>query len=203
MSAIRSGAGRGFTLIEVVVALAILSLLMPATITGLRTLASTQITIERMTARVDEVRTVSSFLRDALESAVVSGRGGGRLSLGGGRRESTFFEMSPDSLAWKSTILFGEGYGGSHLLRVAREAGQLVLRWQEQPASGRAVDWDGAPSRVLAEKLDEFRVSYRRSFAAPWRNDWDRGGAPALVRLQVRAGGRYWPDLIFRVQGTR
>lgn len=206
MSAVRSRAepvtGSGFTLVEVVVALAILSLLMLTTVTGLRTLAGTQVAIERMTGRVDEVRTVSSFLRDALESAVV-GSTGSRLSLGGRSRESTYFDMSPDALAWKSTVLFGEGYGGSHLVRVAREEDQLVLRWQEQAATGGPVKWGTAASRVLVEELEEFRLSYRRSFADPWRDDWDRGGVPALVRLQLRSAGRYWPDLIFRVQGTQ
>ena len=48
---------RGFTLVEVMVALTILSLVMLATVTGLRTLANTQVAIERMTSRVDEVRT--------------------------------------------------------------------------------------------------------------------------------------------------
>ena len=61
-------AARGFTLVEVVVALTILSLIMLATVTGLRTLANTQGTLERVTARIDEVRTVSGFLRDLMEA---------------------------------------------------------------------------------------------------------------------------------------
>ena len=62
-------AAEGFTLVEVMVALTILSLVMMATVTGLRTLANTQSAIERMTSRVDEVRSVSIFLRDLLTSA--------------------------------------------------------------------------------------------------------------------------------------
>lgn len=207
--AVRAGSQQGFTLVEVMVALSILSLIMLATVTGLRTLANTQVAIERMTGRVDEVRTVSSFLRDALESAIVSSSGG-RLSLGGGRRESTFFELSPDSMAWKSTVLFGEGYGGSHLVRVAKENAQLVLRWQEAgsdrggPARpGGQLDWSGADFRVLIDDLEELKISYRRSFSASWTEKWDRGGAPLLVRLQLRSAGRYWPDLIFNVQGAQ
>ena len=72
----------GFTLVEVVVALTILSLIMLATVTALRTLANTQGTLERVTARIDEVRTVSGFLRDLMEAAVVGeGGSGGGLAL--------------------------------------------------------------------------------------------------------------------------
>ena len=51
----------GFTLVEVMVALAIFSLVMLATVTGFRTLSNTAATIDRMTDRIDEVRSVSAF----------------------------------------------------------------------------------------------------------------------------------------------
>ena len=196
------GRQRGFTLVEVMVALTVLSLVMLATITGLRTLANTQVAIERMTNRVDEVRTVSGFLRETLESAVV-GVNRSRLSTGGPRTEATYFEASHESLAWKATVLFGESYGGSYLVRVAREDGRLVLRWQEPTQSGRPEDWNKADSRTLVNDLDEFKLSFRMEFTDPWIEEINRNAVPALVRLQVRAAGRYWPDLIFRVQRSR
>ncbi|RLA49009.1 MAG: general secretion pathway protein GspJ [Gammaproteobacteria bacterium] len=193
---------RGFTLVEVMVALTILSLVMLATVTGLRTLANTQVAIERMTGRVDEVRTVSGFLRDALESSIIGSNTSG-MSVGGLGSDATFFEISSDSLAWKSTVLFGEGFGGSHMIRVAREDDRLVLRWQEPTWSGRPVSWNTVDSRTLVSDLDEFKLSFRKDFTSPWMENWDSKKLPALVRLQVRAAGRYWPDLIFSVRGAR
>ena len=67
------------------VALTILSLVMMVTVTGLSTLANTQSAIERMTSRVDEVRSVSIFLRDLLTSAS-SGADPNDLTLGGLQR---------------------------------------------------------------------------------------------------------------------
>ncbi|MCB1707821.1 MAG: prepilin-type N-terminal cleavage/methylation domain-containing protein, partial [Halioglobus sp.] len=51
---VRPGAAHssGFSLVEVVVALSILSLVLLATITGLRTLANTQGALDRITERV-------------------------------------------------------------------------------------------------------------------------------------------------------
>jgi general secretion pathway protein J len=197
----RGKGGAGFTLVEVVVALAILSLVMLATITGLRTLANTQVSLGRMTERVDGIRAVSSFLRDTMESAAVGSSGGGSLALGGGgsSRESAYLELAPDGLAWKSTILIGERFGGSYLLRVAREEEQLVLRWQEGDASGRPGDWSQAPARTLVEGLQDFEVSWRETIRGDWRQQWERGDKVGWVRLQVKAGNRYWPELIMQV----
>ena len=112
-------------------ALSILALIMLATVTGLRTLARTQVALERVTERVDEVRTVSTFLRSTFESAILASQGG-RLSLGGTRAGKNYFELTRDSVAWKSTVLFGESYGGSYLVRVAREpaVGSWYSAWK-------------------------------------------------------------------------
>ena len=189
----------GFTLIEVMVALSILSLVMLATVTALRTLGNTQGAIERMTDRVDEVRTVSGFLRDILESAVVGSDSGG-LTLGGGGREATYFNYGDDFLEVKSTILFGESYGGTYLVLVAKEGTKLVLRWQQPPASGAPSDWIEAPSRVMVEDLEEFAVAARQEFSEAWSDSNPDGDPPALLRIQVRSAGRDWPVLILRVQ---
>jgi general secretion pathway protein J len=196
----RERVAAGFTLVEVVVALSILSLVMLTTITGLRTLANTQGALDRLTNRVDQVRTVSSFLRDTLESAAVGTGGAGGLSLGGNTRESAYFELLPQGLIWKSTLLIGEGFGGSYLLRVAREDDQLVLRWQEPGPSGEPTgDWDLAQERALVAGLQEFEIAWRDPLGGPWRQGWQKGDVAGWVRLQVRASDRYWPDLIMQV----
>ena len=183
----------------VVVALSILSLVMLVTVTGLRTLANTQTALERMTDRIDEVRTVSAFVRDTMESAVVGG-GPGELSLGGsGSEKKGYFALFPDALAWRSTILIGESFGGSYLLRVAMEDDLLVLRWQQADARGEPGDWAAADARTLVSDLEEFEVSWRDSYNGEWRQDWVPGDEALWVKLQIRASDRYWPELIMQV----
>lgn len=201
-------ATRGFTLVEVVVALAILSLIMLATITSLRTLGNTQGTLDRMTHRVDQVRTVSSFLRDTMESAAVGGGGGGGgggLSLGGsgngsGGSGSAYFELVDGALVWKTTVLFGEGFGGSYLVRVSREDDLLVLRWQEPPPpNARSLEWAEAQERTLVLDMEEFDVAWRRDHMDEWHRVWEKGDEVGWVRLQIKAAGRHWPELIMQV----
>lgn len=189
----------GFTLVEVMVSLSILSLVLLATVTGLRTLGNTQVAIERKTDRVDEVRTVSGFLRDLMESSVVGSDSGG-LTVGGGSQEQTYFKFGEDFLEWKSTILFGEAYGGSYFVRVAQEDDQLMLRWLDSKATPKPGDWEQAPSRQLVADLQSFEIGLRQEFPDDWRESWDGGDPPALVRLQIKSADRYWPDLILKVQ---
>lgn len=193
--------GRGFTLVEVMVALTILSLVMMATVTGLRTLANTQTAIERATHRVDEIRSVSSFLRDLLESAVV-GEARPGLRVGGSSGQETYFLWGGDFLELESTVLFGERYGGSYLFRVGKENSALVLRWQERPGNGVPEDWGGTSSRVMIENLEEFSLTTRQEYGEDWSSRKSAGqmSVPALVRLQMKASGRYWPDLVLQVQ---
>lgn len=189
----------GFTLVEAVVALSILSLVMLTTVTALRTLANTQIALEGRTQKIDEIRSVSSFLRDLFESAVV-GRPSGGLGLGGGTRGTTYFRATDTTVELKSTVLFGEGFGGSYFVRVAAEGEALVLRWQEVTPAGAPRNWRAASSRVLTTGLEEFSVAVQEQFGGEWAARVDSDAAPALVRLQVKSQGRYWPDLVMKVQ---
>jgi general secretion pathway protein J len=194
--------GAGFTLIEVIVALSILSLVMLATVTALRTFANTQSSLDSMTTRIDEVRTVSSFLRDSLDSTLFDSAGNG-LTLGGyGGQEAAYFAGDEKSLEWKAPILFGESFGGTFLLQLSKIESELVLRWQEPLPPGQPVEWEGAPSRVLAYDVEEFEVAFLAKFGDEWRSEWDskNGESPALIKMNIKASERYWPELIVLVQ---
>jgi general secretion pathway protein J len=183
------------------VALTILSLVLLGTVSALRTLGNTQGSLERVGERVDEIRSVSEFLRDLMESAVV-GSGESGLSLGGGGRGATYFRLGDGFLEWKTNLLFGEAYGGTHIVRIAAEQGQLMLRWVEPSATGLDdSQWQQSPSRPLVNNLEDLVISLRPEFGSDWVASWEESAvAPALVRLQIKSSGRHWPDLIMQVQ---
>ena len=193
-------ASRGFTLVEVIVSLAILSLIMVATISALRTFGQTQTSLDRVIQRIDEVRSVSSFLRDTFESSVVGKSSGGGLSMGGGTSAGSYLKGGPTAMDWKAFVQFGEGYGGAFLVRVVRDEDQLKLKWQDIPAKLDNVSWDSAPERVLIENLEELQLDYRKEFASAWQDEWLQQSSPAFVRMTIKAHGRFWPELIFTVQ---
>ena len=77
--------------------------------------------------------------------------------------------------------------------------GSLVLRWQEFVFGARPDDWADAEFRVLVTGLEELDISTKGSVLDEWSARADDESMPALVRLQLRAAGRYWPDLILTV----
>ena len=187
----------GFTLVEVMVALTILSLVMIVTVTGFRTLGNTQASIDRMTDRVDEIRSVSSFLREAFEATVVGDNNEGlTLGGGGGAVSEGFFRLDEQGVEWRSALLFGETFGGSLFLRLARQDDTLVLQWQE-PVTRQPRKWVNSPSRVVIDQLEEFQLAFRRESDGQWLQQWDGStSTPAMIRLSIKSSGRYWPDLI-------
>lgn len=190
----------GFTLVEVVVSLSLLSLVLLGTVTALRTFANTQTSLVAFSNRVDEVRTVSGLLRDTLQASVVIAGDDEGLSFGASAKPQSYFEGSENAMVWKAPVIFGESYGGSVFIRVAMEKDQLVLRWQEPLVTVEPEDWSASYFRVLVEEFEELTLSYRGAFGAPWQARWDGQGSPAHVRLGIKAHGRYWPDLIMEVQ---
>ena len=143
---------QGFTLVEVIVALGIFSLIMLATVSGYRTLGNTASTITRMTDRTDELRSVSAFLRDALENSVVGAASGGNseMTFGGSSIDQgpvSYFKVTNGGLEWRAKILFGEAYGGSYFLRLAKLDEELVLQWQDPQGAYRT--W------ILAGRIPE------------------------------------------------
>ena len=196
---------RGFTLIEVIVALGILSLIMLATVSGYRTLGNTATSIDRMTDRTDELRSVSAFLRDALENAVVGTESGGgdEMTFGGSAAVAapvSYFKVSKGSLEWRAKVLFGEAYGGSYFLRLAKRNDELVLQWQEPDGQFEPNVWSKSPSRKVLDKLEAFEIWTRMDANAKWTRSDVEGEAPSHVKLVIKARGRFWPDLIRVVQ---
>lgn len=206
----KAGAKRkreGFTLVEVIISIAILSLIMLATTSGLRTLGNTAGTIQKMTDRVDEIRSVSAFLRDALENSVVGSRSSspGGISFGGNSLNSeptTFFRIIGDELEWRSKVLFGEAYGGNYFLRLARDGDRLILQWQEPGDNVEPGRWFNSPTREVLRDVALFEVWHRPELSAAWtrQNFEELDKQPSHVKLVIKAEDRFWPELIMTVQ---
>ena len=167
------GRSQGVTLVEVIVALGIFSLIMLSTVSGDRTLGNTASTITRMTDRTDELRSVSAFLRDALENSVVGTESGGgdEMTFGGSGTSVgpvAFFKVTEGSLEWRAKIVFGEAYGGSYFLRLAKQQDALVLQWQEPKGQFEPGGWSNAPSRTVLENLQTFEVWTRMDAQSKW-----------------------------------
>ena len=194
----------GFTLVEVVITLAITALIMLGLVSALATFGQSGSRAATQMARVDDVRLVSAFLRSVLarSSSAYSERGRGAGT-------SALFDGQPRQLRWLGVMPARHGAGGLHLFRLFLGEGTggtdaLTLQYVPYSGSGLQAAWGSAPRKVLVSGVSGLEFRYRgAAMGAPWQTHWrDRKTAPELVQVLITAGKRDWPELVVRVRAT-
>ncbi len=183
---------RGFTLIEVVVALTILSLIVLATLTAMRTLGQTQAKLESRAENTARMRAVSDFLRHNLEQARPV------LLFQFGVSSGRYFYGTQQELIWAVPMPIPGMQGGlaSVNMRV-NEDNQLVLLVRE---GVNFMPWGDETAYVLANFVTELDIGYRASRWDEWVSEWPmEENPPSHVRINIRVGERYWPELIMAI----
>lgn len=190
------GTSRGFTLLELLVGMAVFALMAGIVLGGIRLgLKSWDAAAER-SAAVDEMRVVHALLRRQLSSALplATSRAGGW---------NLVFEGEPESVKFVSELPGYVSGGGIHFvtLELAKgaEGDHLVLRWRPL----HALDADGPPDEaVLARNVGEMRLHYfgarERNALPEWRDSWrDPRTMPRLIRVSIeQKDSEAWPELV-------
>ncbi|MDD2545113.1 MAG: prepilin-type N-terminal cleavage/methylation domain-containing protein [Burkholderiaceae bacterium] len=188
--------GGGFTLLEILVTLALLSLLLLGMASSLRTMAQTEERVDQRLGQADEMRVAVGFVRTTL----------GRVSMrptGAPPQEGVSpygFVGQPDHVAWIGIMPARHGAGGRYFFRLGLEAVQgrsaLVIRfvpWSDAPAFP---DWAQAESRVLVQDVLGLALTYEdgRQFEPAWQPLWQRTDSlPERVRIDLQTRTGVWP----------
>jgi general secretion pathway protein J len=203
----------GFTLIEVLVVMSLLSLIMVAMGSALRTLSMTEVRVDDRLQRNDQMRVALNFMASTL----------GRVEEikvgvpGGNGAKQVQFAADEKSILWVGIMPARHGTGGQHFFRLAAEdstqGSALVLRfapWRDQ------VDfpvWEQTESYVLVNGVTEFRVEAQglpldiQSIPATWPRQWQEGwpvkdAVPQHIRLTIADQTGPWPPLVIALVPT-
>ncbi len=195
--------GRGFTLIEVVVSIALFALVMGIVYSGFTTAVRAYDAAESRVDEIERVRVVSAFIRRSVGGAHA-------LAIAVRRQWQLQFDGDSRRLRYVADLPGYVGVGGLHelLLELEPGDGQNDLVMRRRPLQiGRSGELQGElETRVLAEDIDGFAV---RFFGSPdgkdepaWRDDWSSAKhTPLLVELTITpANGPPWPVLQVRVR---
>lgn len=191
---------RGFTLLEMLVVMVLLSLLMVGMGGALRSIGQAGERIDLRLARSDDFRVATSFLRSTLGQ--VSGRRVFAPDQPG--LPAVLFAGAADAVAWVGVMPARYGAGGRSFFRLAVEpvAGRaaLVIRflpWVDAPVFP---DWSHAQARTLVPDITAFSIRYEDAREMPplWLPGWPRTDrTPDRLTLQIvteQAGA--WPALV-------
>jgi general secretion pathway protein J len=182
---------RGFTLLEILVALVVLGILMAGLGQGMRlgmAAWTRQAGLVSRTADLDAVdRTIRSLLTNATTGAVH------------GRND---FRGAVDMVTFDGLLPLAVSTGGRRAKITLKldDQHRLMLHWEamlidpntNQPASGDA---------VIIDRLDRIAFSYWQSTGdnPGWNDTWTVTSAPSLIRLHLafdKDDPRHWPDMV-------
>lgn len=193
-------AARGFTLLELLVGMAVFALMAGIVLGGIRLGVKSWDAAAARSAAVDEMRVVHALLRRQLSSALplATSRAGGW---------NLVFEGNGESVKFVSELPGYVSGGGVHFvtLELARgvDGEDLVLRWRPL----HALDTDEPPDEaVLARNVERLRFQYfgarTRNALPEWLETWrDLRTMPRLIRVSVEQDGSgSWPELVVALE---
>ena len=189
-------AARGFTLVELLIVLVLLSLITLALASAMRTAAQAEERIDARLERMDDLRIATDFLRAAL-GRVSAQKRPGILEPG----SSQFYFMGTAAeVRWVGVMPARYGSGGRYHFRLYLADGHTLtlqyLPWIDSPPQP---NWDVAPSIPLATGVTGLSLQYADTSDEPvqWGAPWaapDR--MPAHIAVTVQTVNGAWPDLV-------
>lgn len=190
----------GFTLIEVLLAISLLSLILVLLFSAIFTANRSWASTERRIAQNDELRLVAEFIQRQLAQQ-------SPLFWADQDETDLLFIGKQDELHFISGLPAHRGGGGAQALtlKVSRDGGkrQLALYFQAVSADSRPFGDNPAAERApLLDKTERIELAYygREEIQgkSSWRDEWQHAELlPELIGLTVYpAGGRAWPQMI-------
>lgn len=194
---------RGFTLLELLVALALLALMSSLLYGTLSLSANSWDRGEAKAQQASDMRLTEEFLRQALTAQHP-------LRLHKVQEQPLYFQGARDSLAFAG-VLPGRAGGGIYYFKLAvtsaadSKSKLTLARLIPDYAATALPDFSDAEASVLAEGIAELRLSYfgrdadaNVASTPTWRDQWDDPQSlPLIIRVDVKpAVGAPWPSLI-------
>ena len=188
----------GFTLVELLVVMALLSLMMLALGSALRTTAQTEERVDARLGRTDDLRVASGFLRDILGR--ISAR---KTATPGAVGENPFiFAGESHDMQWVGILPARHGAGGRYHFRLSMESVDgrqaLVVRFVPWVDDAALPDWGRAEVYAVARDIAGFSIQYEDAGVEPplWSPQWSSPDRlPDGVMLSIQATSGAWPAL--------
>lgn len=191
----RVSGNSGFTLIEVVIALTLISMIMLGLVSAMSSFGQTAARMELKARDGDAVSSISQFLRQTIAHAATLPMS---ISSSFDAPSAWGLDGMSNEVRWLGLMPARHGMGGLYHLRLHVSNGALLLQYLPYQPSFQETPWDDLESRVLLTDVSEVRFSYRALNREDWLSEWSNAYAlPGWVRVDFV--DRHWPALLIRV----
>jgi general secretion pathway protein J len=195
---------RGFTLLEVLVAMALLALVMAGLLTAMRSFAQSESRIDERIRIDDDLRVSERFLRAVLATASPRAR-----ATPAGAPKEIDFDGGAREMRWIGVMPARHGAGGMYRFHLygrpasGDEPAALVLEFTpflphlDAPLNPAAVQ-----SRPMVTGIGEVRLRYQDDLASgeAWLDQWPhKDRLPRRIGLNVVGGSQPWPEIVVAV----
>lgn len=190
----------GFTLVEVIIALALTALILASLSAALYGLSQGFSHATERSAREDTLNRVSLALHQAIEQA--------RYIESPGQAE-TFRSLlgTNETLDWLAYLPASSPQGGLHHWHLEPHNGELLLTltpWVEPKGQDQTENQElpaSLPPHQVLGDLTGFKLSYQNAKTAEWSDQWDGRLLPARIRLDIATQSTgAWPPIIVRLE---
>jgi len=192
---------RGFTLVEVLVATALLGLVTLGLLSAMRSFAQTETRIDDRIRMDDDLRVSERFLRTIVSTVSPRLR-----PTAAGEPKQIDFVGTTDSMRWIGVMPARHGAGGLYRFHLftrpasADEPTALVLEFFPYvPGFEVALDPAAVQSRAMASGISEVRFRYQDDVDADeqWLPEWPHPDRlPTRIGLSVLAAAQPWPEIL-------
>ena len=188
----------GFTLVEILVVMTLMSMVMLGLGAAMRTIAQTEERVDQRLQRADDMRVATGFLSSTL-GRISPRKSAAPTQVG---QSVYLFAGAQSVMTWVGVMPARYGAGGRYFFRLSLESAgshaALVIRFA--PWLGNAVfpDWAMAESQVLVANATGFALEYADEDGSniAWLPQWaDAQRLPTRVRISVRTPAGDWPFL--------
>ena len=189
----------GFTLVEVIISLILVSLLLLALVSSLRSFGDASVRVDQRALTLDELRIAPGFLERVIGSSTSRARTD---PTAGG---VTWFQGTQTELEWLGIMPARHGVGGMSHFRLSQQdwygRPSLVLQIAPFISDDVAPDWTQFEPEAVAENVVELSFSYLPATGGEWVSEWPaQQYQPGWVGLEVVTTAGAWPLLAFRIR---